>query len=257
MLLLAGVQPAAAGDDTDPRAAGHGAPPSSADGPGDLGVAAPWAYVFEGLGGVVVVLGLSRWHTRQLDRRSEELERAVIEKTAELQAANQRLAALAWRDELTSLHNRRRFDDALAEEWARARRTGAPIALMLVDIDHFKRLNDSLGHRAGDRALKTVAAVVERCARRPCDVAARYGGDEFAVLLPGGRWEHVHALAEEIREAVEALSLPHPGHPLGTVTVSVGVTAVPAPEAIEPPLVDAADRALYRAKAAGRNAVAA
>lgn len=261
-LLLASARPAAVGDRTDPRSGERGPSVVTTAGSSDRDVRlpwyrTPWAYVFEALGGIVLTLGLSHWHARQLGRRSEELERAVVEKTAALQAANQRLAELAWRDELTGLHNRRRFGDALTDEWARARRSGTPIALMLVDIDHFKRLNDSLGHVAGDRALKTVASVVERCARRPGDVAARYGGDEFAVLLPGGRWEHVHALAEEIREAVEALSLPHPGHPLGTVTVSVGVTAVSAPEAIEPTLVDAADRALYRAKASGRNAVAA
>jgi diguanylate cyclase (GGDEF)-like protein len=216
-----------------------------------------WAYAAEAMSGVTALLLLSHWRTRRLRRRSEELERAVIEQTAALQAANERLAALAWRDELTGLHNRRHFESVLAAEWAQARRASTPIALVLVDLDHFKRLNDSLGHVAGDRALRAVAAVIERCARGPGDVAARYGGDEFAVLLPGGRWERAHALAEEIREAVAALAAPHPGHPLGLMTVSVGVTAVPAPEGPEPTLVDAADRALYRAKAAGRNAVAA
>jgi diguanylate cyclase (GGDEF)-like protein len=130
------------------------------------------------------------------------------------------------------------------------------VALVLVDIDLFKTLNDSLGHMAGDRALKAVASVIERAARRPADAAARYGGDEFAVLLPGGRAERASELAEEIRTAVEALALPHPGHPLGHVTVSVGVAAAAAGDG-EPTLVDDADRALYRAKAGGRNAVAA
>ena len=110
---------------------------------------------------------------------------------------------------------------------------------------------------AGQRNLRAVADVIKACARRPGDVAARYGGEEFVVLLPGVRRERVHALAEEIREAVEALALPHPGHALGRITVSVGVAAVSAPESLQATLVDAADRALYRAKAAGRNAVAA
>ena len=217
----------------------------------------PWMYALEVVSGVLILLGVSHLRTRRLRRRSAALEQAVVEKTTALQDANRRLAELAWRDELTGLSNRRHFEDALAEEWARANRARAPIALVLVDIDHFKSLNDSLGHVAGDRALKAVAGVIEQCARRPGDVAARYGGDEFAVLLPGGRAAHVHALAEEIREAVEALNLPHPGHPLDHVTVSVGVTSVVPADTSGDTLVDAADRALYRAKAGGRNAVAA
>ncbi len=217
----------------------------------------PLVYLLEIAAVVGLLLLVSQVRTHQLRRRSHDLERAVIEKTAALQEANRRLAELAWSDELTALYNRRHFEEALTEEWARAHRTRSPIALVMVDIDHFKSLNDTLGHVAGDRALRAVADVIKACARRPGDVAARYGGEEFVVLLPGGRRERVHALAEEIREAVEALALPHPGHALGRITVSVGVAAVSAPESLQATLVDAADRALYRAKAAGRNAVAA
>lgn len=217
----------------------------------------PLVYLLEAGAVAGLLLLVSQVRTHQLRRRSHELERAVIEKTAALQEANRRLAELAWSDELTALYNRRHFEEALTEEWARAHRTRSPIALVMVDIDHFKSLNDTLGHVAGDRALRAVADVIKACARRPGDVAARYGGEEFVVLLPGGRRERVHALAEEIREAVEALALPHPGHALGHITVSVGVAAVSAPESLQATLVDAADRALYRAKAAGRNAVAA
>lgn len=217
----------------------------------------PWVYALELVAGVLLLFGVSHLHTRRLQRRSAALEQAVIDKTAALQDANRRLAELAWRDELTGLSNRRHFEDALAEEWARAQRVRTPVALVLVDIDHFKRLNDTLGHVAGDRALHAVARVIEQCARRPGDVAARYGGDEFAVLLPGGRAAHVHALAEEIRQAVEALTLPHPGHPLDHVTVSVGVASMVPADAANAVIVDTADRALYRAKAGGRNAVAA
>jgi diguanylate cyclase (GGDEF)-like protein len=217
----------------------------------------PLVYLLELGAAAGLLLLVSQVRTHQLRRRSQELERAVIEKTAALQDANRRLAELAWSDELTALYNRRHFEEALAEEWARAHRTRCPIALVMVDIDHFKSLNDTLGHVAGDRALRAVADVIKACARRPGDVAARYGGEEFVVLLPGVRRERVHALAEEIREAVEALALPHPGHALGRITVSVGVAAVSAPESLQATLVDAADRALYRAKAAGRNAVAA
>lgn len=208
------------------------------------------------VGGGLLLLA-SQWRTQRLRRRSLELERAVIDKTAALQDANRRLADLAWRDELTGLHNRRHFEEALAAEWARAHRTRSPIALVMVDIDHFKSLNDTLGHVAGDRALRAVADVIKACARRPGDVAARYGGEEFAVLLPGGRWARVRELAEEVRQAVEAQALPHPGHGSGHITVSVGITAVEAPDSLEITLVDDADRALYRAKASGRNTVAA
>jgi diguanylate cyclase (GGDEF)-like protein len=216
----------------------------------------PWMYLGWVVAGVALLMALGHLHTRRLQRRARDLERAVVEQTAALQQANRRLAELASRDELTGLYNRRRFEETLATEWARARRDGSPVALVLVDIDLFKTLNDSLGHMAGDRALKAVASVIERAARRPADAAARYGGDEFAVLLPGGRAERASELAEEIRTAVEALALPHPGHPLGHVTVSVGVAAAAAGDG-EPTLVDDADRALYRAKAGGRNAVAA
>ena len=218
---------------------------------------APWMYAAGVVGGTGLLMLLGHLHARRLQRRAQDLERAVVAQTAALQEANRRLAELASRDELTGLHNRRRFEETLASEWARARRQRAPVALVLVDIDYFKTLNDTLGHMAGDRALKAVASVIERAARRPGDAAARYGGDEFAVLLPGGSADRVHELAEDIRTAVEALRLPHPGHPLGHVTVSVGVAAVPAADGDEPTVVDEADRALYRAKAGGRNAVAA
>ncbi len=217
----------------------------------------PLVYALEIAAAAGLLLLVSQVRTHRLRRRAHDLERAVIEKTAALRDANRRLADLAWRDELTALYNRRHFEEALTEEWARAHRTRSPIALVMVDIDHFKSLNDTLGHVAGDRALRAVADVIKACARRPGDVAARFGGEEFVVLLPGGRAERLHALAEEIREAVEALALPHPGHALGHITVSVGVAAVAAPEHPQSTLVDAADRALYRAKAAGRNAVAA
>ncbi len=217
----------------------------------------PLVYALEVVAVAGLLLLVSQVRTRSLRRRAHELERAVRDKTAALQEANRRLAELAWSDELTALYNRRHFEDALAQEWARAYRARSALALVMVDIDHFKSLNDTLGHVAGDRALRAVADVIKACARRTGDVAARYGGEEFVVLLPGGRPEHVHALAEEIRQAVETLELPHPGRTPHFVTVSVGVAAVLAPESLQPTIVDAADRALYRAKAAGRNAVAA
>jgi diguanylate cyclase (GGDEF)-like protein len=206
---------------------------------------------------VVVGLVLVRWRTDALRRRSRELEHAVVDQHAALQEANHRLTEMASRDQLTGLFNRRHFERTLAQEWARAHRQRRPIALVMVDIDHFKALNDSLGHVAGDEALRAVASVIAQCARRAGDIAARFGGEEFVVLLPGAHDGYLYDLAEEIRGAVEALELHHPATPLQRVTVSVGVAAVMVPTSLEPTLVAAADRALYRAKAAGRNGVAA
>ncbi|MGE3473586.1 MAG: diguanylate cyclase [Vicinamibacterales bacterium] len=206
---------------------------------------------------VVGVLVVGHLRTDRLRRRSRELEHAVAVQTAALQEANRRLAEIASRDELTGLFNRRHFEAALGQEWARAHRLRRPIALVMADLDHFKGLNDTQGHVAGDVALRAVGGVIASCARRPGDVAARFGGEEFVVLLPGAQDDYVHALAEEIRAAVEALNLPHPAAPAQRVTVSVGVASVTAPTTLEPDLVAAADRALYRAKAGGRNAVAA
>ncbi|MEZ5415931.1 MAG: diguanylate cyclase [Vicinamibacterales bacterium] len=217
----------------------------------------PWMYGAAVIAGVALLMLVGHLHGRRLQRRAAELERAVVEKTAALQHANRRLEELASRDELTGLYNRRRFEEVLATEWARAGRQERTVSLVLVDIDLFKTLNDTLGHMAGDRALKAVAGVIEQAARRPGDAAARYGGDEFAVLLPGSRAEDAQQIAEQIRLDVEALRLPHPGHPAGHATVSVGIASSRAASESEPPLVDDADRALYRAKAAGRNAVAA
>lgn len=206
---------------------------------------------------VVIGLVLLRWRTEALRRRSRELEHAIVDQNAALQEANHRLAEMAIRDQLTGLYNRRHFERTLAQEWARAHRLRRPIALVMVDIDHFKALNDSVGHVAGDEALRAVAAVIAQCARRAGDIAARFGGEEFVVLLPGAHDDYLYDLAEEIRGAVEALDLRHPATPLQRVTVSVGVASVPAPVSLEATLVAAADRALYRAKAAGRNGVAA
>lgn len=193
--------------------------------------------------------------TRRLRRRASDLEDAVAAKTAALQHANARLAEIARRDELTGLHNRRHFEESLALEWARAHRTHSALALAMVDIDHFKALNDTYGHVEGDRTLEAVARVIGGAARRQGDVVARYGGEEFAVLLPNGSPDGIRALAESVRATVEALELPSP-RGRGVVTVSVGIAAFEAPATLEPTIVAAADAALYRAKSAGRNRVA-
>jgi diguanylate cyclase (GGDEF)-like protein len=190
-----------------------------------------------------------------LAQQRVELERVVAERTAELLAANVRLERLAVEDGLTGLANHRRFREALRDELLRAARQGRPVALLMVDVDHFKRFNDTLGHPAGDAMLREVAEAL-RGSVRVTDLCARYGGEEFAVLMPETSLEAADVVAERVRAAVERVGAPREARP--AVTVSVGVAACHAPLPDDPAgdgLVDAADRALYRAKHGGRNCV--
>lgn len=167
-----------------------------------------------------------------------------------------RLQKLVSDDVLTGLANRRRFDEALASEWSRASRTRKPIGLILLDVDNFKRYNDSYGHQAGDECLRNVAAVLQQNTRRPSDLAARYGGEEFAVIVADMNAEGVLQLAETMRRALEALALPHALSPLNVVTISAGVAVlIPNSGWSARDLVRMADQALYRAKDGGRNRV--
>ena len=174
-----------------------------------------------------------------------------------LQEANRELAALARRDALTGVANRRQFDEVLEAEWRRARRARSPLALAFVDVDHFKAYNDACGHQAGDACLQTVAQTLATVAHRAGDLVARYGGEEFAVILPGLDDERAAALAEAMRRAIEQRALPHPSAPLtGVVTASLGVCSlVPLRGNTASALVHETDLALYRAKAGGRNRV--
>ncbi len=167
------------------------------------------------------------------------------------------LQRLALVDPLTQIANRRHFDSFLSHEWQRAVRSGAPLSLAVLDVDHFKRYNDTLGHAAGDAALRQIAAILQANTQRPSDLAARHGGEEFALLFAGTAARDAAVLAETVRRQVEALALPHPASPSGAViTVSVGVaTLVPAREDELARLFLAADQAMYTAKQAGRNRV--
>lgn len=158
-------------------------------------------------------------------------------------------------DTLTQLANRRRFDHVLQRELASARRTRTPLSLALIDVDHFKGYNDAEGHRAGDKVLQQVADIIAAHARRPRDLAARFGGDEFAVILPDTHVEGASRVVEDILKDMRALGLRHSGRLTGTtVSLSIGVhTCVPNAFTRPRTLFDNADAALYRAKAQGRD----
>jgi len=160
-------------------------------------------------------------------------------------------------DGLTSIPNRRRFDDDLASEWKRAHRAGSMLSLIMLDVDYFKPYNDHYGHGAGDNCLRKVAGALAEAVVRPGDLAARYGGEEFVVLLPATGKDGAAQIAERIRAQVEALRIPHGYSAVAAwVTVSVGLaSAVPRDCDGTAALLEKADNMLYRAKDAGRNRV--
>ncbi len=167
------------------------------------------------------------------------------------------LEHLAHIDGLTELANRRRFDEVYESEWQRASRHSHTISVALLDIDCFKQYNDHYGHPAGDRALRAVARVARNALRRPCDVAARYGGEELVILMPETDAAQALYVAEGIREAVAQMLIPHErsiASPVLTVSIG-GATLSVGSQETAPALFDAADAALYRAKEAGRNRV--
>lgn len=189
-----------------------------------------------------------RLRIRSLDRQSYRLQSLVEARTQELAKAMDQLDHMAHADGLTGLANRRRLDEYLAGAWAANTAQERPLALLVIDVDHFKRYNDQYGHLAGDELLKQLAAVLKQCLRRSEDLVARYGGEEFMVVLPGAELEVARTLAESMRATVAANI---PG-----VTISVGVaSARGVPGAAPAELVAEADAALYRAKNGGRNRV--
>jgi diguanylate cyclase (GGDEF)-like protein len=176
----------------------------------------------------------------------------------ELRIANQHLEELASLDGLTGLANRRGFDRELECEWRRAADCRQPVALMMIDIDHFKLYNDRYGHVAGDTCLRAVGETLSLVTLEEAVLVARYGGEEFALLLPGLKLERATALAEEARKSIEDLLITHAEAPVGLITISIGVESlVPEKGQAAADLVEAADKALYAAKRRGRNMVVA
>ncbi|WP_268799771.1 sensor domain-containing diguanylate cyclase [Pseudomonas huanghezhanensis] len=168
--------------------------------------------------------------------------------------AERELAELASTDGLTGLANRRRLDQVLKQEWSRGSRSGLPLSLLMIDVDHFKAFNDRHGHHGGDEALRQVAETIGGTVRRPGDLAARYGGEEFSVVLPETGLEGAKVIAQRIREAVEAL--PRFANDPDSITVSIGLASyTPTASESHALLFVAADKALYQAKKNGRNRV--
>ena len=188
------------------------------------------------------------------DKLQGELRHA---KTA-LEANNAALQLLALSDGLTGLANRRHFDQRLEAEFKRAMRDQTPLGLIMFDVDYFKKFNDHHGHVEGDGALQLVGKAVQAGQRRGGDTAARFGGEEFAMLLPDTDLDGALAVAQVIRAAIAALKFPHGASPFRILTVSAGVHAlIPQRGQLPRALVEAADRGLYQAKAEGRNGVCA
>jgi diguanylate cyclase (GGDEF)-like protein len=188
----------------------------------------------------------------------DDMAAKLAAREEELRIANQHLEELASLDGLSGLANRRRFDHELDRQWRRAAEQRCPLALIMVDIDHFKLFNDRYGHVRGDACLRAVGETLALVAPEQAVVVARYGGEEFALLLPGLDCARATPLGEDVRGAVEELLMTHAEAPCGLVTISVGVASlVPDKKQSAADLVEAADHALYAAKRRGRNTVVA
>lgn len=237
-----------------------------------------WATWWFRLLTIVTVLGILfgsiQWRFYNIRKTNRELEKRVAERTAALSAAKQELQEVnhalqarldeitllqqkvreqSIRDPLTGLHNRRYLDEFLPGAFSRARREQSCIAFVLIDLDHFKSINDNYGHAAGDAVLIRTAQMFQERVREG-DLACRYGGEEFLLVLPGLGIEKALERAEEIRQALESLNFQYEGQPI-SITASIGVSVYPLHGEDHDTLLNAADKVLYEAKASGRNRV--
>jgi len=219
----------------------------------EVDILAPWwAEVRVNLACLVAVIAVALYLSRRLDVGLRA--RAQVE--AALEIANAELSAIAVTDALTGIANRRHFDQTLSKEWNRAMRTASPVALLMIDVDHFKTFNDRFGHLAGDQCLRDLAQTISGAVLRAGDLVSRYGGEEFAVILPDTLAEQAAQVAGRIQLNLMARAIAHPDAKSGHVTVSVGVaSAIPTPGSTPDGLIVAADMALYRAKDTGRDCV--
>ena len=209
----------------------------------------------------VELIARIRYHSRSylnLVQRNEAYK-ALRQSQQRLLEINLELQRMTNQDGMTGLANRRYFDEYVSGEWKRGQRTQTPLSLMMVDVDDFKKYNDTYGHVAGDDVLRRVARAIKDCCERPGDLAARFGGEEFVVVLPSTSPAGARLLGENLRRAVEQLGIAHEKSTHhGTVTTSIGVaTIVPTLEKSPTWLIERADQALYNAKHGGKNRVCA
>jgi diguanylate cyclase (GGDEF)-like protein len=184
----------------------------------------------------------------------DAMTRQLTEREDDLRVAHAHLERLARHDGLSGLANRRSFDLKLEEEWRNSAKSNRPLALIMIDIDHFKMFNDHYGHLAGDACLRAVGESLAQA--EGAAIVARYGGEEFALLFAATEMSRALDLAETLRSAIEKLDLPHAAAPCGHVTASVGVASLRAAGDLSAQmLIEAADAALYGAKRRGRNVI--
>jgi diguanylate cyclase (GGDEF)-like protein len=230
-----------------------------------------WATLFLRLAAIALVLWAGFRYSRRLQaelaeqmrlrtavtQANEALESKVRQRTAELEAANQQLETLSATDGLTGLANRRSFDSYWAQEWQRAVRQGTALAVIMLDVDHFKAYNDHYGHQQGDACLRALGDVLRATIRRAGELAARYGGEEFVVVMPGASIQTAQEAAEAILAAIREQQIPHARSPVApVVTISLGVAVgMPGAKDDREQLIKAADVALFEAKHQGRNRV--
>ncbi len=235
----------------------------------DFRVRPPWfrshpailIYVLMIIGSVVAIV---RLRNAQLETKARQLQKLVDQQTAQLadtitqlEQANKRLHSLSFMDSLTGVANRRKMEETLLQEWNRAYRRSSAIGLIMLDIDWFKQLNDRYGHAVGDDCLKRIGAYLQQRVRRSGDLAARFGGEEFAIIMPDTEMDGLRHMAEDLRSEIEAMQIENEGSPFGVITASFGLAiAYPAREKMEPDdLVKAADESMYKAKRSGKNCI--
>jgi two-component system chemotaxis family response regulator WspR len=200
-----------------------------------------------------------RYHSKSYgnQRQRDAAYRALRESQQRLVELNLELQRLNRVDGLTGLSNRRYLDEFLAAEWRRAARERSPLAVLMIDIDDFKKYNDTYGHVAGDEVLRKVSEALRALLKRPADLAARYGGEEFTAIMPATPAAGVRLLGEQLRGSVEAQNIVHHGASVGgRLTISIGgASMIPGRDELCSSLLELADRALYAAKGQGKNRV--
>jgi diguanylate cyclase (GGDEF)-like protein len=208
---------------------------------------------------ITVIVVCTLYVNLQLERERRHAYLVALRdhiRSRHLVRANQELNRISNLDAMTGLTNRRGLDSYLETVWAEAKRMGLSLAVLMIDVDHFKRFNDRYGHQAGDDCLRQIGEIARRQTRRGDELVARYGGEEFVMVLPGADLLDGIRVAERARRAVEALALRHEASPCQFVTVSVGAAAAPAAAASSAAaIIASADAALYEAKRRGRNRV--